>query len=255
MMRQIIIIITTLIALNAGASNLLQQADSAYIEDRYANAIELYEQVIAEEGTSTDIYYNLGNAYYRAGMLGKAIINYERALILDPTNDDAKTNLEFVNSKITDIPGDKGTFLSNFFGKIINSQHSNTWAIYAMAAFILLLISIALYVFSPKIALKKTGFFGGIAFLLVSIILIVFSSTAHATASNRNQAVITSPSTILSTSPREPKDRSEEAMLLHEGTKVEILDSVTDLNQTKWYDVKVDNNHRAWLNSKDAEKI
>ena len=254
-MRHIIIIITTLIALNAGASNLLQQADSAYIEDRYANAIELYEQVIAEEGTSTDIYYNLGNAYYRAGMLGKAIINYERALILDPTNDDAKTNLEFVNSKITDIPGDKGTFISNFFGKIINSQHSNTWAIYAMAAFILLLISIALYVFSPKIALKKTGFFGGIAFLLVSIILIVFSSTAHATASNRNKAVITSPSTILSTSPREPKDRSEEAMLLHEGTKVEILDSVTDLNQTKWYDVKVDNNHRAWLNSKDAEKI
>lgn len=254
-MKHIILIIATLIAINAGASNTLQLADSAYIEDRYANAIELYEQVIANEGTSTDIYYNLGNSYYRAGLLGKAIVNYERALILDPTNEDAKANLEFVNSKITDIPGDKGTFLSNFFGKIIYSQHSNTWAIYAIVSFILLLISIAIYVFSAKIAMRKIGFFGGIAFLFVTIILVIFASISYKAAVNRNEAIITSPSTILSTSPREPKDRTEEAMLLHEGTKVEILDSVTDLNKTKWYDVKVDNNHRAWLNSQDAEKI
>lgn len=239
----------------SSASTLTLQADSAYIEDRYANAIELYEKSIANEGASSITYYNLGNAYYRSDKLGKAIICYERALILDPTNEDARTNLNFVNTKITDRLSENGTFLSNFFNNIINSRHSNSWAMLAMVSFLLFLTAIAIYVFSSKISLKKSGFFGGIIFILATTIFIIFSSQALSNATSHNKAVIISPSTILSTSPRQPKDRSEEALLLHEGTKVEITDSVTNIDGTKWYDVKVDNNHRAWLKSSDAEII
>lgn len=254
-MRFIHYILLSIISLASFASNLVQQADSAYIEDRFENAINLYEQAIAANEISSEIYYNLGNAYYRADKLGKSILCYERALLLDPTNNDAKTNLNFVKTKLTDAPSDNGTFISNFFNSIITGRHSNSWAINAIISFLLLIISIALYVFIGNITLKKLGFFGGLTFLVTTIIMIIFSFMAYSGATAHDKAIITSVSTILSTSPRTPKDRSEEAILLHEGTKVVIIDSVTNIDKTKWYDVKVDNNHRAWLNSKDAEII
>lgn len=254
-MRQIFLILLSIIYINVSATNWIAQADSAYTADRFINAIELYERAIAEDGISSDIYYNLGNAYYRAGKLGKSIVCYERAIILDPTNVEAINNLDFVNGKITDKPGDKGTFISNFFDKIINSQHSNSWAVYGLIAFLLLIASIAIYVFTTKITFRKLGFFSGLIFIFATVVFVIFALISHKSVTTHNKAIITSVSTILSTSPRQPKDRGEEAMLLHEGTKVEIIDSVIDLDKTKWYDVKVDNSHRAWLNSKDAEII
>lgn len=237
------------------ANNTIEQADSAYTHDDFAKAVDLYKQVINEEGTSSTLYYNLGNAYYRSGKLGKAIVCYERAIILDPRNEDALTNLRFVNTKITDKPGDNGTFISNTLNAVIGYYHSNTWANIALVTFILLLCSAALYVFSSKISLKKLGFFGGLFLLFVTVLSLVSAYLSARNANNHNKAIIIEPSTILSTSPRTPKDRSEEALLLHEGTKVEILDSVTDGNAIKWYDVKVDNNNRAWIKSSSIEII
>ena len=93
------------------ANSLTHQADSAYTEDNFVEAISLYNKIIQEEGTSSILYYNLGNSYFRSGKLGKAIICYERSVILDPSNEDAITNLDFVRSQITDKPGDNGTWI------------------------------------------------------------------------------------------------------------------------------------------------
>lgn len=250
-----LIIILSILSIHVSANNLIEQADSAYTNDDFANAVELYNQAIIENGSSSMLYYNLGNSYYRLGQLGNAIVAYERAIILDPRNDDALTNLEFVNTKITDKKGDNGTFISNTFNTIIGYYHSNTWAIFAVIAFVAFLVAIALYVFSSVVSLKKAGFFGGFVLLIIMIVAIIFSSIAANNVTKRNKAVIIDPSTILSTSPRTPKDRSEEAMLLHEGTKVEILDSITEPGGLKWYDVKVDNTHRAWIKSTAIEII
>lgn len=259
-MKYIISIISIVLGctLYGQATNLSEQADSAYMRDDFATAATLYQQIIDEEGTSSDLYYNLGNVYYRQGMLGKAILYYERALKLNPTNEEALSNLAFVNSKITDIPGDKGTFISNTFNNIVAKLHSNTWAAIAIISFILLLIGIAMYVFSSNITIRKSGFFGGLILLVATIIANIFAYMAALRSTSNNEAIIISPSTLLSTSPREPKDRSEEAMLLHEGTKVEILDSVKngiDSTAIIWYDVQVDNTHRAWIKSSAVEKI
>lgn len=97
----------------AHAASLGEQADSAYNKEDYRSAIELYRSSIDNEGQSSDIYYNLANAYYRADKLGMAVVNYERALKLDPTNSDARANLEFVRSRIQDRPEDDSAFLSN----------------------------------------------------------------------------------------------------------------------------------------------
>ena len=248
-------IISTLILLTAvfnmiSASSLTQEADSAYMNDDFIKAAKLYEEIAANEGTSSNLFYNLGNAYYRQGKLGLAILNYERALRLDPSNKDARTNLAFVNSKITDEPGDRGMFISNTVNGFAQKVPANEWAAIAIASFILLLGAIAVYIFSSSIPLRKTGFFGGFVLLAICVLTNIFASISTRYSTSHNEAVVIEPSTLLSTSPRIPKDRSEEAMLLHEGTKVQIIDSVTtraDSTSMRWYDVRVDNDHRAWI--------
>lgn len=240
------------------AKTITDRADSAYMNDDFKQAIELYTQAIDNDGSSSILYYNLGNSYYRMGMFGKAIVCYERALRLDPTNKEARTNLEFVNTKITDQIEDNGTFISNIFEKIIDRCHSNGWAWIALSSFIMFLLAVMIYIFVPAIVLKKIGFFGAIILFFIVVISNIFAYKAANKATAHNHAIIIEPSTILSTSPRQPKDRSEEAILLHEGTKVELIDSVTTVNDStkmKWFDVKIDNKHRAWINSNAVEKI
>ena len=238
--------------------SLIQQADSAYTADNFQEAADIYTHVIQTEGASATLYYNLGNCYYRSGEMGKAILAYERSLRLDPTYDDARNNLQFVNARISDRAGERGTFIGNALDSAANAAHSNVWAWLAFGAFVLTIAGILAYIFSGVVPVRKLGFFGGIVTLIASGIFIYLSYRSAAIAVADDAAIITVPSTILSTSPRVPKDRNQEAMLLHEGTKVRILDSVkstTDSINPLWYDVEVDNSHRAWINAAAVEKI
>lgn len=263
MKRHIIHIVSAILAVVSSAhtcvaANIIEQADSAYTSDDFATAAKLYTEAIDSLGSSPTLYYNLGNAYYRMGSLGKAIVNYERSLRLDPTNKDARENLAFVNAKITDQIGDSGTFISNTIDNVVASAHPDTWGWIALGSFILMLGAIALYVFASNVAVRKSGFFGGFILLAITIVTNILAFRGAEKAQSHTTAIVIEPSTILSTSPRQPKDRSEEAFLLHEGTKVEILDSVAvpaDTTGRKWYDVSVDNSHRAWIASDAIEKI
>jgi tetratricopeptide (TPR) repeat protein len=251
--KYIIALLAVLIcpALHVNAETLTERADSAYSADNFAEATALYQQIAATEGTSSNLLYNIGNCYYRQGKPGMAILYYERALRLDPSNEDARTNLEFVNTKITDEPGDRGMFISNTVSHIACRVSGNGWSTMAIICFVLLIGAAALYIFSSYVPLRKLGFFGGLVLLVLCIVLNVFASVSTRYSTSHDKAVVIDASTLLSTSPRAPKDRTEEAMLLHEGTCVEILDSVTtrtDSAAVKWYDVKVDNDHRAWIN-------
>lgn len=258
MIRHSICALFLLLATMATASPLTEKADSAYTTDRFQEATALYNKAIDTEGTSAAIYYNLGNSYYRQGKLGNAILCYERALRLDPTNQRVKANLEFVNSKLIDKPGERGTFLSNSINAITMCASSNTWAWIAFGFFTLTIIGILLYFFSSHIVVRKLGFFGGIATILFTIATIILSINGRNISRSCDYAIVTAPSTILSTTPRLPKNRTEEAMLLHEGTKVQITDSLrsgSDSTAIVWYAVDVDNNHSAWISSRDVEMI
>lgn len=236
--------------------SLLVKANAAYEKDNFNEAIKLYDQVAATVGTSSELYYNMGNTYYRLGNMGKAILYYERSLNLDPSNDDARTNLEFVNDKIQ-LKIDRGTtFFSDTIGGFVKQTSSNTWGWIGVVCFLLFIGAVVLYIFSGVIALRKIGFFGGGVLLLFSILANICAFYTHANAVNNDYAIVTVPSATLSTSPRIPKDKTEEAFLLNEGTKVEIVDSLKNVetNDT-WYDVKADEQHRAWINGSYIEKI
>lgn len=257
-----IFLTVSLLGLMARASDqnaLIARADSAYNADDFGQAATYYAQAIKKHGTSATLWYNLGNCHYRLGQMGRAIIDYERALRINPAFQDARDNLELANTKITDRPGERGTFVSNLVDSISQAMRSNLWAWIALGCFGLTVAGAAMYVFTDEVYLRKIGFFGGIVTLFASAFFIFFSLHAADIAISDAEAVITSPSTILSTAPRTPRDRTQEAMLLHEGTKVHILDSVrstgTDSVPAMWYDVQIDNEHRAWLNSRDAERI
>lgn len=240
------------------AQTTIEKANAEYGKDNYAVALQLYQQAAQEEGTSSDLYYNMGNTYYRMGDLGCAVLNYERALILNPHNDEAKENLEFVNSKIQTKITDEKSFVLQVIENFVTWQTSNTWATIAAVCFVLLVVGILLYAFSSVIALRKLGFFGGGVMLIVVTVALMCAYSVKSKVEAKNKAVITVPSVTLSTVPRVPKDKNEEAFILTAGNKVTVVDSVENSSgdvKIKWYNVKADASHRAWLKAENLEKI
>ncbi len=252
-------ILMSLMTLHAEtAETLTQQADSAYMRDDFGSALSLYLDIANNHGTSAPLYYNIANCYYRLGQPGKAIVYYERALRLDPSDRDTRDNLDFVNSRITDEPGDRGMFITKTVNAIATRIGANTWATIAIVSFVLMLICVALYVLPSAVVIRKIGFFGAFGMIFICVVANILASIATSYSTDHDEAIVVVPASMLSTSPRTPKDRSEEALLLHEGTKVQILDSVTTRNDSvavKWFDVRVDNEHRAWAKGSDIERI
>lgn len=234
---------------------LAAKADSAYVADDFRLAENLYLEAIASDGVSPIIYYNLGNTYFRQGNFGKSVLYYERSLKLDPTFKDARTNLEFVKSKLTDRQTEQSSLVGKVSDRMINAFTANQWSTIGVIFFALFIAGFLGYMFSEKITLRKVGFFGGILMFIVSVVSIIFAMISASNQTSHDDAIVMQPSTRLSTSPREPRTASEEALLLHEGSKVEIVDSVATDSDGRWYEVIVPTGDRAWIKGADIERI
>lgn len=191
---------------SAQALTIAQRADSAYNAENYRLAIDLYRQALAHDGVSANVYYNLGNAYYRIDKLGSAVANYERALRLNPADADARQNLEFVKSRIQDRPEDDTAFLASLHHSMVQSMTANAWAWTAFVIFLLFMGAVALYIFATGVGLRKTGFFGGIVLLVMLAYSLCAASDAVERATAHSRAVVIVPSTQLSSAP-EPRGR------------------------------------------------
>lgn len=234
------------------------KADSAYTAQDFNGALSLYEQSLETYGESARLYYNMGNAYYRVGSLGKAVLSYERALRLDPSDKDARLNLEFVMTKIEDRPEDDSSFLNNVHHSIMSWMTPNGWAWTSFCIFLIFLFTVGLYVFSRRVLWRKIGFFGGIVVLLVLIYSLIIATESSNRATSSDEGVVIVPSTNLNSVPRTPTGKDDKIVPLHEGTKVEIIDSLLtpdDPVTGKWYEVKINNSTRAWIDASALEKI
>jgi len=258
-MKKLILAFAAIItAICCRATATTELADTAYANQDYATAVQLYHKAISTDGISPEIYYNLGNSYYRLGKPGRAVLYYNRALQLDPSMQEARDNLAFVNTRILDKPEDDSTFLGNLHSGILAKMDPDAWAWTAFILFVALLGCTAIYIFSSNVPLRKFGFFGG----FVIIALFIYSLTAATqTASapfDRSRAVIVVPTANLSTAPGATSGQSAKIIPLHEGTVVEITDSTTvpgDASSPVWYDVKINNSTRAWARATDLERI
>ncbi|MCM1450883.1 MAG: tetratricopeptide repeat protein [Clostridium sp.] len=258
-MKKLIIILTALVtAICCNATALTEQADTAYANQDYAAAVQLYHKAIANDGISPQIYYNLANSYYRLGKPGRAVLYYNRALQLDPSMQDARDNLAFVNTRILDKPEDDSTFLGNLHEGILAKMKPDAWAWTAFFLFLAVLGCVAIYIFSSNVPLRKCGFFGGFIMIALFIYALTAASQTASAPFDRSRAVIIVPTANLSTAPGATSGQNAKIIPLHEGTVVEITDSTTvpgDARSPKWYDVKINNSTRAWARSADLERI
>ena len=234
-----------------GSRNLViskSLADSAYIRNDFTTAIQIYEMIL-RTGESADIYYNLGNSYYKIGDIAKAILNYERALILKPANKDIRSNLEIARAKtvdkVTDVPE---LFFITWLKSITNSMGIQSWAIIAISFFLLFIVSIYFFFFSTKIVARKTFFILALFFLVFCVIANISAAFQRRVRLNRMNAIIISPSvTIRST----PNDNGTSLFILHEGRKVFIKDD----SMKDWREIQLEDGNVGWVKKNDLEVI
>ncbi len=222
--------------------------DSAYMRNDYAAAIQIYESLL-QQGEAAEVYYNLGNSYYKSDDIARAILNYERALLLQPGNADIRANLEIARSKTVDkvIPVPEVFFVS-WTKSLINCLSVDAWAKIGVAAFILLLAACCLFFFAKQAAGKKTGFICGIILLVVVILSNVFAAHQKSGIVNRSAAIVLSPSvTVRST----PSESGTSLFILHEGRKVEIEDN----SMREWKEIKLEDGKVGWVPASSVEVI
>lgn len=241
----------------AFASSEAQLGDSAYNKENFREAIIHYQKSLADDGADSRVYYNLGNACYRSGETAQAVLAYERSLRLDPSDADAKANLNFVNQRLEDKPEDNNSILSRGHNAIVNAFPADTWAWIAFVSFVLICVAAATYIFSSNVNARKAGFFGGGVLAVLTLYFAVVAYSAANRLTDHSEAIVTAPSTLLNSVPRMPRE-TEKIVPLHEGTKVEILDSVAtpdDPVSPRWYRVRINGSADAWLRATDVERI
>lgn len=224
------------------------EGDSAYMKDDYVSAIQIYEALLSK-GEAADVYYNLGNSYYKAGDIARAILNYERALLLQPGNNDIRANLEIARSKTIDkVESAPEIFFVSWINSLVNSMSVDVWAIWGVVCFILLIISLYFFIFSKQIVLKKTGFICGIIFLLMVVLANVFAGQQKDELLNRNSAIVINPSvTVRST----PSDSGTSLFILHEGHKVDVKDN----SMKDWKEIRLEDEKVGWIPASAIEII
>ena len=232
-----------------GQETTKAQADSAYINNDYANAVYLYEDILANQGESADIYYNLGNSYYKMDNIAKAILNYEKALMLNPGNGDIRFNLELAQSKTVDkVTPMSEVFLITWMKSLTNTMSEQGWSKLAIASFILTLLGLVLYFFSKKIAMKKIGFISALCLMLVCILANVFASSQKSKAQSHSSAIIMEPSVTVKSTPNEG---GTELFILHEGRKVMIKDNT----MREWKEIQLEDGNAGWVPASVIEII
>lgn len=223
-------------------------ADAEFAKGNYQQAVVDYEELL-KNGESCDLYYNLGNSYYRLGNVTRAVIAYERACRISPSDDDARCNLEFVRSKTIDkiIPVDE-MFFSSWYKSIVDTFDSNGWARMAVSAFVASLLMVLLFLLGGREWMRKTGFYAGILCAVVFVLSHVFAWQQKCAFDNRDRAIVTAPTVNIKAT---PSATSSDVYVIHEGTGVVI----TDRTMGKWYSVKLDNGKEGWILRSQVEVI
>ena len=223
-------------------------ADTEYQKGNYQQAIRDYEEIL-KNGESAEIYFNLGNAYYRTDNITKAVLNYERARLLSPGDDDINFNLQFARSKTIDkITPQSEMFFVTWYKSLVNFTSVDNWAKTGILCIVMALLLVLLYLFGPQLMLRKVGFFGGLAFFVIFLLSNLFAFQQKQALDNRTGAIIISPSVNIK---KTPAKNSADQFVLHEGTRVDIIDK----GMTDWRCIRVGDGREGWIETKAIEEI
>ncbi len=222
--------------------------DALYTKGNYQKAITGYHELL-KQGVSADLYYNLGNAYYRSGDITKAIISYERASVLSPGDNDIRFNLQFVRNKTIDkIMPKNEMFFVTWYRSVVNAMSVDGWARLSVFTVVSLLVLLLLFLFGNRMYQRKVGFYGASFMLILFIMSNVFAYQQQQQFKNHNYAIVTAPSAKIK---KTPADNSEDAFVIHEGCKVDI----TDKTMKQWRCVEFEDGREGWIKTTQIEEI
>ena len=240
--------LTTLLACCCVSAQTFELANASYASEKYDEAIRQYETLIEQGYTSVNLEYNLGNAYFRMRQLGPAILHYERALRMDPSNGDVRHNLEFAKSQTVDkIEDASELFLTRWWRALRNRLSTDGWAVLAVLTFLLVLGCLACYFFVRRLAVRKAGFSLAVVSLLVSLLAFVMATQSRSWELQSGEAVIFAPTVTLKSTPDES---GTDLFILHEGTKVSLKSELGE-----WMEVQTEDGNTGWLPIVALERI
>ena len=231
-----------------GATATKADADAEYAKGNYVQAIKDYEELL-KGGASAELYYNLGNAYYRTDNITRAVINYERAHLMSPGDKDIRFNLQMARSKTIDkITPRSEMFFVTWYHSLVNLLSVDGWAYLAIISLIVALVLLLVYLFSNHMLLRKVGFFGSMALFVVFLLCNLFAfQQKHELADSQGAVVIVPSATVKKT----PAQNGVDEFVIHEGTRVDIIDDTMN----DWKGIRLADGKEGWLLTKQIEKI
>lgn len=232
----------------SGPDSLMQTANNAYNEGLYDSALNVYHRIMDQGFESAKLYYNMGNAYFKNRNIPSAILYYEKAKKLAPNDEDIDFNINLANSMIVDkIEKIPELFYTRWWNYFYNLFNANTWAVIAVVSWFILIFFIGIFILSKTRGAKKTAFYFGVLFLLISIAVFGLASQKYYYTREHQDAIIFTPTITVKSS---PTMNAVDLFVIHEGTKVHILDQVND-----WVKIRIPNGSIGWLPAKSLERI
>ena len=225
-----------------------QNADDEYAKDNYQQAIKDYQEIL-KTGVSSEIYYNLGNAYYRTDNITQALLAYERALQLSPGDNDIRFNLQYARSKTIDkITPETEMFFVTWYNSLVNFTSVDRWANTAIVSIVMALLLILVFLFAPQMWARKSGFYGSAVFLLLFAFANLFAFQQKHELETKQGAIVIAPTVNVK---KTPAASGTDVFVIHEGTRVDI----TDRGMKQWRGIKLADGREGWLKTSQIEEI
>jgi tetratricopeptide (TPR) repeat protein len=236
--RSVLIVLFTMRLFCAYAQSpvqLFEAANTAYKNKNYDLSIEAYNKLLEQGYKTSEVYYNLGNAYYKKEQIGLAVLNFEKAYKLAPSDEDIRYNLKLANLKTIDrlSPVPQLSIVEKW-DHFIASLSSQGWAIVSIVFVWLALMGFAVYLFVTS--WRRTGFYTGLVLLVFAAFFGSLSYTQTRSEYGADQAILTSTSTYIKSA---PDASGTDLFMVHEGIKMSILDKVGDWTKVRLADGKV----------------
>lgn len=229
-------------------ADLLQKANELYTKEQFKQSIDVYNQILMTNMESPEVYFNLGNAYYKTGQYTLAILNYERAKLLAPDDEDINFNLQVANQKVVDsIQELPGIFVVRWWNSLVNSQTTDGWAILSILSFVIFLTMLGFYFFAKTSEVKRITFWSGCFLIVFTIFSWSSAAKQKSRLVNHSEAIVMQPTVTVKSSPSET---GTNLFVVHEGLKVKITDKLGD-----WVEIKLADGNKGWLLLESIERI
>lgn len=225
-----------------------EQANHLYRNGDFKNAATLYKKIVHNGYHNSELYYNLGNTYFKLDEIGKAILYYERAKKIYPNDEDINFNLKIANLKVVDkIETIPQLFFIEWWYSASKGFSTDSWAIITITTIWLGIILLSLFRILKSPFTRRAFFFSGILIVAITGFSLIFSIQQNKSEKSESMAIVFSPSVTVKSSPDEA---GTDLFLLHEGVKVEMVDKVGN-----WFKIKLVDGKIGWLPSDSVEII